>query len=168
LDASAALDELTDLVSSARAMPMSASCVVNRGEVLAAIEALRAALPDELGAARGVLHDRSAVVADGRSEAEAIVAEALAEQARMVSQAEVVKAAGSEADRLVAAAQADVSRMRREVDDYVDTKLAHFEIVLQKTLAAVGRGREKISGRHDELAALADAGAGELVEPLPG
>ena len=34
--------------------------------------------------------------------------------------------------------------MRGEVDDYVDTKLANFEVVLDKTLAAVHRGREKL------------------------
>ena len=45
--------------------------------------------------------------------------------------------------------------MRLEVDDYVDAKLANFEIILRKTLGAVEHGREKISGRHDELEALA-------------
>ena len=37
--------------------------------------------------------------------------------------------------------------MRAEVDDYVDTKLANFEVVLDKTLAAVNRGRDKLRGR---------------------
>ena len=39
--------------------------------------------------------------------------------------------------------------MRQEVDDYVDAKLANFEIVLNKTLAAVQRGREKLQGRGE-------------------
>ena len=45
--------------------------------------------------------------------------------------------------------------MRAEVDDYVDTKLANFEVVLDKTLTAVRRGRDKLSGRtaHGDLAA---------------
>jgi hypothetical protein len=38
--------------------------------------------------------------------------------------------------------------------------------VLNRTLVAVERGREKISGRHNELAALSDSDA--IVEPLPG
>jgi hypothetical protein len=37
--------------------------------------------------------------------------------------------------------------MRGEVDDYVDTKLANFEVVLEKTITAVRRGRDKLSGR---------------------
>ena len=38
--------------------------------------------------------------------------------------------------------------MQREVDDYIDAKLANFEIVLSKTLDAVARGRDKIQGRR--------------------
>jgi hypothetical protein len=54
--------------------------------------------------------------------------------------------------------------MRLEVEDYVDAKLANFEIVLTKTLSAVERGRQKLSGRH-ELEALRDND--DDVEPLP-
>ena len=42
--------------------------------------------------------------------------------------------------------------MRAEVDDYVDTKLANFEVVLDKTLAAVNRGREKLQRPHRRTA----------------
>jgi len=37
--------------------------------------------------------------------------------------------------------------MRREVDDYVDTKLANFQISLDKTMEAVKRGRDRLAGR---------------------
>ena len=52
--------------------------------------------------------------------------------------------------------------IRQEVDDYVDQKLANFEVVLNKTLSAVHRGREKLRGRQelDEL--------GDHVEALGG
>ena len=57
--------------------------------------------------------------------------------------------------------------MRNEVDDYVDAKLANFEIILHKTLNAVEHGRDKINGRHAELEQLA-SDSDEVVEPLPG
>ena len=55
--------------------------------------------------------------------------------------------------------------MRAEVDDYVDTKLANFEVVLDKTLAAVSRGRDKLRGRtaHEDLAGDRD----RPLEPHP-
>jgi uncharacterized protein YhaN len=160
------LDELVSLLESARAMPMSASCIVNRAEVIEVVEEVRDALPGELVSARTVLAGKAAVVEQGRIEAAAIVEAATAERARLVSRTAVAQAAAREADRLVQEAQEQVDRMRLEVDEYIDAKLANFEIVLNRTLVAVERGREKISGRHNELAALSDSDA--IVEPLPG
>ena len=50
---------LRELILNARAMPMSASCVINRGEVLAAIDDVIDNLPDEIADAQHVI-DRSA------------------------------------------------------------------------------------------------------------
>ena len=149
MDIHAKLDELTTLLETARAMPMSASCIVNRVEILDRIEELRKMLPGELTTAQQILDDRGSVIAEGRLEAERIVEEAKAERARMVAKTEIVREATREADALVAAARSDAERMRVEIDDYVDGKLANFEVVLHKTLQAVEKGRAKISGRHE-------------------
>ncbi len=143
------LDEITAVVEGARAMPMSASCVVNRAELLALLDDLRAVLPGELARAIAVLQERDAVVEDGRMEAARLLDEAVAERARMVSRSEVMREATREARRLLAEAREDADRTRAAVDDYVDAKLANFEVVLQKTLAAVERGRAKLVGDHE-------------------
>ena len=147
MDVHAKLDELTAVVESARAMPMSASCVVNRNEMLEHIEEIRQLLPSEIAAAERVLRDKRAVVAEGRTEAEELIEAAHAERAKMVARTEIMREATREAEQLLAAARADAERMRREIDDYVDGKLANFEVVLHKTMAAVAKGRAKISGR---------------------
>jgi cell division septum initiation protein DivIVA len=163
VDVHAKLDELSALVQSARAMPMSASCVVNRIEVLAQLDEVRQLLPAEIAAAERVLRDKRAVVADGRVEAEELLEAARAERARMVSRTDVMREATREAEQLLAAARADTERMRREIDDYVDGKLANFEVVLHKTMAAVAKGRAKISGRTG----LEGLGPDPEQEPLP-
>ena len=57
------------------------------------------------------------------------------------------------------------SELRRETDDYVDQRLASFELTLSKTLAAVQRGRERLHGRSD----LDELGkSAEDLAPLPG
>ena len=154
MDVHAKLDELTAIIDNARAMPMSASCVVNRGEVLAQIDEIRSLLPTEFDEAQRVLDDKGAVIAEGHAEAERIIEAAKAERARLIARTEVMRDAAKEAQETLAAASADADRMRREIDDYVDGKLANFEVVLQKTIQAVEKGRAKISGRH-ELDALA-------------
>jgi hypothetical protein len=45
------------------------------------------------------------------------------------------------------AARTQAEAMRLQTEDYVDAKLANFEVVLHKTLSAVERGREKLRGR---------------------
>ncbi|MDA8436727.1 MAG: ATPase [Actinomycetales bacterium] len=158
------LDELSALVENARAMPMSASCVVNRGHVLDLLDEVRALLPDSLALADDVLADREDIVAAARVEADRVLADA-AEQARvLVSEHEIYRAAVAEADAVRADADAEAARMRRETDDYVDAKLANFEVALHKTIAAVQKGRDKIRGRHD----YEDLGGPVDDTPLPG
>jgi hypothetical protein len=40
--------------------------------------------------------------------------------------------------------------LRLEAEDYADQKLAHFEIVLERTLKTVASGRQKLSGITDK------------------
>ena len=58
----AALDQIEDLVEIARALPMSASVLVNKAEVLDLLEQARQALPDDLVAADAVVADADAVM----------------------------------------------------------------------------------------------------------
>jgi len=148
--------ELAALVEEARSMPLSASCVVNRDEVLSRLRELDALLPETITRAQEVLGDKAGVVEEGRREAAQIIAAAHEERQRLVEQTEVHREAAAEAARLLEEARESAEAMRAEVEDYVDAKLANFEIVLTKTLSAVERGRQKLSGRH-ELEALADA-----------
>ena len=149
------LDEISQAIESARAMPMSASCVVNRGELLGLVAELRALLPSEISKAQDVLQDKDDVLAEGRREAARIIAQAREERLRMLSEEEVYVQAQTEADRILWEAANSAQAMRAEVDDYVDGKLANFEIVLAKTLSSVERGRAKLAGRN-ELAEIVE------------
>ena len=142
------LDELTAAVEGARSVPMSASCVVNRSEVLAQIDAVRRLLPIEMQRADSLLADADGVLAEARAQAEQIIAGGQEERMHLVSDTQIQAQAEREAGRIIATAEQEAERMQREVDDYIDAKLANFEIVLSKTLDAVARGRDKIQGRR--------------------
>jgi cell division septum initiation protein DivIVA len=159
------LDRLTRTVREARAMPMSASCVVHRGEVLELLEELSAGLPRALGQARDVLAERDEVVADGRREAARLVEAARAEREELLRGTEVQQAAHAEAARTLAEAEEQARARRLEAEQYVDGQLATFEVVLARTLETVGRGRRELNGTHD-LDALGTVDPDEL--PLPG
>ncbi|HZF90087.1 ATP synthase F0 subunit B [Streptomyces sp.] len=146
MDVQKKLDEIVAAVSSARSMPMSASCVVNRAELLSMLEEVRAALPDSLARAQELIGGREQMVEQARQEAERIIAEAHAQRGSLISDTEVARRSQAEADRILAEARKEAEEIRAEADDYVDSKLANFEVVLTKTLGSVGRGREKLLG----------------------
>ena len=141
------LDELIALIEGARSMPMSASCVVNRGEVLALLDEVRELLPEEFRHAQLLLQDRDTVIEEGRREVDRLMDAARTERSRMVEHTDVVSEAKRQADQIRAEVYEEAVALRAQVDDYVDTKLANFEVVLEKTLTAVHRGREKLRGR---------------------
>ena len=143
------LDELDAMLDDARTMPLSASVLVNRAEVTARLRAVRSLLPEELAQARWVVQRNDEILARAEEDAARTLAEAREESARLVSEQHVVREAEEEAARIRGSAEDATRGMRLEAEDYVDAKLANFEVVLRKTLATVERGRERLRGRLD-------------------
>jgi hypothetical protein len=145
--------QLEESIRSARNMPLSSSALVDRKEVLDLIELLKRSIPEEIARARALIRDRDDVVERARSQAERVLERAQTEREQQLSKTEIVQAASREADRMVAEAEAVSRRIKAEAESYVEGKLATFEVVLQKTLAAVERGRARLGGRleQDEL-----------------
>jgi len=88
------------------------------------------------------------ILAEARVAAEALLAEAREQQAealaaaqaehdRLVTETEVYRTAVARADELGAQTVAEVTRMRAEVDEYVDTRLADFGTTLERMLRSV-------------------------------
>ena len=58
------LDALVTVVEEARGLPMTANCVVPRGDVLELLDDVREALPGELDDAQDVIDRRDEIVAE--------------------------------------------------------------------------------------------------------
>ncbi|MFJ6794131.1 cell division initiation protein [Streptomyces sp. NPDC091268] len=151
MDVQKKLDEIVAAVGGARSMPMSASCVINRAELLAQLEEVRQALPGSLAQAQELIGGREQMVEEARREAERIIESAHAQRGSLISDTEVARRSRDEADRILAEARREAEAIRAEADDYVDSKLANFEVVLTKTIGSVDRGREKLLGRGPGL-----------------
>jgi len=142
------LGEVRATVEQARSMPMSSSVVVNRVELLELLDRLQAAIESGFSQAQEVLGDREAVVASGQAEAQEIVRNAHAEREKLVSDTDVYRLAQDRADEIRAEAEREATGLREEADEYVEAKLANFELALERTLEAVKRGRARLSGGH--------------------
>ena len=147
MDVQKKLDEIVEAVGNARSMPMSASCVVNRAELLSMLEEVREALPGSLAQAAQVIGGHEQLVEQARQEAGRIIESAHAERGSLISGTEIARQSQAEADRILGEARKDAEEVRAEADEYVDSKLANFEVVLTKTIGSVDRGREKLLGR---------------------
>ncbi|WP_233405237.1 hypothetical protein [Actinotalea solisilvae] len=147
------LEALEQTVTSARAMPMSSSVLVNRAELLELLDQAYAVLPTQLTQADEVLAGADEVLADAQRQAEQVIATARERAEELVSSEQVVVAARVRADEIVAEAERTAAAMRRDADDYCDRRLADFEIDLGKVLAQVQAGRAKLADRlgDDEM-----------------
>ena len=142
----ALLRRASDLIGSARPMPLSASVMINKEEVLDLLGEAIERLPEELRAARWLLKEREEYLAKVRAEGDEIVEAARARVERMVQRTEVVKASEQRARHIVQSAEDEARRLRHECEDFCDQRLASFEIVLERTRRMVQAGREKLQG----------------------
>ena len=138
---------LREVIANARAMPMSASCVINRGEVLAAIDDVIANLPDEIAEAQQVIDMAAFKIAEGEAEAGRILAEARDHAANLAQHSEVVRVAEQIAAGMRAEADDEAAALRRETDEFIDARMASFESVLHKTVSQVRTARARLAER---------------------
>lgn len=143
----AILDELGELVGDARAMPMSASAIINRAQVLELIDSAKDVLPSQIARADRVVADADAVHERARSEAEEIVERAHARAEELISEQRVVAEANARAERIVAQAEETADKLAADADDYCDRQLAQFEIDLNAVTAQVAAGRARLEER---------------------
>ena len=143
-DAEGLVQQAVDAVSTARTMPLSASVLVDRQELLDLLQGALDLLPDELRQARWLLRERDEFLAARQREADVLLDDVRAQAERMVQRTEIVRQANQVAQRILDDAREEARRLRHEAEDYCDQRLASFEIVLERTLKTVQAGREKL------------------------
>ncbi|MDQ1374828.1 MAG: hypothetical protein QOJ09_2166 [Actinomycetota bacterium] len=153
-DVETILHRVADAIGNARPMPLSASVMINRDEVLELVEEALSRLPEELRAARWLLREREDFLAKVQREGDDILDAARVRAERMVQRTEVVRNAQHAARQVIDDADAESRRLRHEAEDFCDQKLAQFEIVLDRTIRTVQAGRSRLQAaplpEHEE------------------
>ncbi len=143
-DTAVVLEQLRDMLEAARKLPMSASVSINREEFGALLQDAIDGLPEELREARWLLKERDQVVERAASEANRLVDAARVRAERMVEKNELVREARRTSEEILEDAERQAASIRHEAEDYVDRKLAAFEVVLDRTMQTVQKGRERL------------------------
>ena len=133
-------------VEEARSVPLSASCVIHRGEMLELLENIKSSFPNDLAKAITILRQQTEILENANLQADSIISQARDEVSRLVEQTAIVSAAKKESQRILADATAEGKRDKEEIEAYIDSRLANLEVILNKTLDVISRGREKLAG----------------------
>lgn len=175
----AVLDELTDLVTRARAVPMSASAMVNRSEVLDLLQAARDLVPDQIVRADGLLANADNVTtqAQGRAaeiveraqqDAEDTLAEAREQAARLVSQDAVTIAAKARAQRIIDDAKSQAEKLRQGADTYSDNTLLSLQARVSDVGGEIDALTVAVQERIDVMLSQIIAGRNVIAERYDG
>jgi cell division septum initiation protein DivIVA len=110
------LSELTEIVETARALPMSTSCVLPRERVLDLLDELREVLPPEMDEARTVIATRDRLLKEAYENAAELRDRAVAEADAVLADArhqaeQLVGAATEEADTVLREARTEHGRL---------------------------------------------------------
>ncbi|TSA53523.1 MAG: hypothetical protein D4R44_03410 [Actinobacteria bacterium] len=92
-----------------------------------------------------MLKERQEFMTKTQRESDEIVEAARVQAERMVQRTEVVRAAETRARQILEAADADSRRLKNETEDFLDRRLASFEILLDRLTRTVSQGRERLS-----------------------
>jgi hypothetical protein len=154
-DAETLLQRAIDIIANAPKMPLSSSPRIDGDEIIEILDEAMRRLPDEMRHARWMIKERQEFVSKTRREADELLEAARVQAERMVQRTEVVRAAEQRARQISEAADADSRRLRHETEDFLDQRLASFEILLDKLSKTVQAGRSRLDiGAHRAVAEM--------------
>jgi len=107
---------------------------------------VKVAFPADLDRAQEILRQQDQILDEARAAADQLIALAREEAATLISQTEIVASARKESQRILDEVEEEARQQRAEIDSYIDSRLATLEVVLNKTLDVVNRGRDKLGG----------------------
>ena len=166
MDVLVLIDKLDDIIHNARSVPLTDSVMIDREEIYDLLDQMRSTIPEEIKQARWIVKERQEMLAEAKQESERIVAEARSRPSRLASQEEVVRLAERKAHEIIEDAREREREIRLGAEDYADEVLGNLEVNLDKFLAAVRRGRERLQGaRRSTTSSQAVSGDGRARRP---
>ena len=144
-DTESFLNEAIDAISSAPNAPLSSAPKINREQILGILQEALDCLPAEITEARWMLKERAYFLAKTQLEADEILEAALVQAERLVQRTAIVRQSEARARKVIEAANQDSRRLKSETDDFLDSRLGSFEILLDKLVKQVSEGRTRLS-----------------------
>ena len=138
------LNHLEQAIASARAVPFSSNCMVDREEMMVLVSMLRDNLPAELKQARWLLEQNRQLIAEARKEAENMIREAESRMPAMIAEQEITVKARQQAGQTIEAANQSARQIRNGAIEYARKRLADLDEQLTGMLVMIQKNLKEL------------------------
>ena len=139
------IQELQDLVSDAKTMPLSGGKVlIEADKIYDILDEIQDTLPAEVRQAKNIVADRSQIIAEAKKESEDIIRGAEERKKSMIEQSEVMREAKAEAAELLNDAKAKASEIRKAANDYVENVMKRTDDAITAQLTELRKTRQNL------------------------
>ncbi len=135
---------------------MTNNVVIDKDAAFDLIDELRAAIPEEIRAAKRINSEGERIIEKAQEEAERIVASAQEQAAFLIEERGLTAAAEEASGRIIAQAQDESAEVRRGADEYAASVLIGLEGEVVRTLQSIKKGITLLDERR-HVAGAADA-----------
>ena len=150
------IDLLEDKIEQAKSIPLLNRALIDKEELLAAIEELRLNIPEDVKQAKLIKEDRSRILAEANAEKEEIIRAAKEKTEKMIDEHEITKKASEQAMQIVANAQKNARDLRMGARQYVDSLFADTDAKLIKAQSIIRKARADVRQEASKQAVIAE------------
>jgi cell division septum initiation protein DivIVA len=165
VDVLALLDELEDVFSSAKGVPLSDQLRVAPDEVNALLDGIRASLPGAVKEARQVVKQRETIISETNRDCQRLLDAAREDAVQEASPGALVRIAERHADKIVASARRSAHEQQLEFDEWAEAILVSLDRNFERLLVAARRGRDRIAERASAESSIDAAAEDEPTAP---
>jgi hypothetical protein len=151
LDIMFLLERLESQVATGTGVPRTRKVLVDKDAVLDLIDQLRAAVPEEIHAAKRINAEGERIIEKANEEAARISARAQEQATYLIGERGLTEAAQAEGRQIINEAMAAADDTRAGADEYAAQILSTLEAEVRKALAGIEKGMDVLDARQAEL-----------------
>lgn len=121
------LERIEDIVEDASKLPLSSKVMIDKDEILEAINEIRLKLPDEINRASWVAKERQRILTEAQTEADDYLEKIKEQQRMLINESEITKQAQHYAEQLIHEAEIKANDMKVGAYNYSDEILSQLQ-----------------------------------------
>lgn len=121
------LEEIEEIVDTASGFPLTGKIMVDANELLAIVNEIRDALPNEIQQAQWIKNERDRILGNAKVEYDTIIKDANEQAEMLIDDNEIMKKSRTRAAALTEATEANIREMKMSAYDYIDGILFDFQ-----------------------------------------